>query len=224
MKFSIKTLLLVIATCVLFTSCFEIKEIVHFNKDGSGDFQFIIDMSAMKALIEMAGEAEEGEEEEDPFADAGDSFDEQIEAISKIDGITSAESIADEDTYMFGLKFSFADVNALNDALNEVFKDEGGDKDRTFFKASKKKIERVDAVNMKDEFTKLMSEGGEEEGMEEAMMFFQDVKYVAEYTFDRKVKKVTNKDAAVSKNKVVVEQFLFQEGNDTKLDNSIKLK
>ncbi len=53
---------------LLLQSCFEIKEIITINKDGSGTFSMIIDMSEVKAMLESFNE-EDSDQTDSPLGE-----------------------------------------------------------------------------------------------------------------------------------------------------------
>ena len=72
MKKTIYRIAAVVLMAILMQSCFEIKEVIKINKDGSGTFSMIIDMSEVKAMLESFSEEDSddtgsplGEMEED---------------------------------------------------------------------------------------------------------------------------------------------------------------
>lgn len=218
-------------TMMVFTSCFDLIEEVHYKKDGSGTYKFTMDMSGLKGLMAMAMASDS----------TGDFKMDTLSAISKelsnkvqdLDGISNIKEISDVENFVFGVEFDFKDVKALNLAMKEGFSEnELGDSsaDKSFFSASKKSFQRIDARGFGGMLDEMISGSmGEEGEMEMAQMFLKDVSYTMIYHFDRKVKKISNKEATVSDDKktVTLKYFLFDDtrgGKNNTIENTIKLK
>jgi len=223
---------------IFITSCFNIREIVHFNSDGSGTFEVRTDISELMSMMEMMkgidGDSEEGdmdsdeelEEEENPIAEYVEMYKSQLELIKSIPGISEAQVVEDEISYVVGLYFQFKNANALNKAMNVIYADEAKSSNRVFFKVSKKKVERIDVVNMKEEVMKTMTEGDDvdEETLNMMRSMFSGVSYTTEYSFDKKVKKSNNTAAVIEGSSVKLTQMLFDDQSKVSLNEVIKLK
>jgi predicted transcriptional regulator len=238
MKNRLLIFLFVLPLVVLTTGCFEILEKYHFNRNGSGTYTFVMDMSQMGALISMMKEmdmgdstatddteqVEEDTKEDSPFGDMNDSMAETKEKLKGIEGISNLQEIEDEENYQFGFTFDFDDIKSLNKALSKVYELE---EDVEFFTRTKKKIERTDNFDLAQKMREEINEEGDgekEAGDMEAKMF-KDVAFVTEYTFDKKVKRVSNENAEIMDKgkKVLIKQYLFQETDDDEgLANTFK--
>ncbi len=96
------------------TSCLTITEEYSFKKNGSGSMSYTIDMSEMASLLSMAGESGEGSmDEQISMADMAD----RLKGINGVSGITFNE---DKKNYVFNVGFKFANLTALNAALEQV--------------------------------------------------------------------------------------------------------
>ena len=122
---------------------------------------------------------------------------------------------------------------SLNVAAGQLFEDgqisSGGGE--VFFKGKKKRFERMDAKGFGGMIDQMMggAGGGGGEEMEMAQMFLKDVSYTMIYTFDKKVKKMSNSQATLSADKKTVthKYFMFDEdrgGANGTVENIIKLK
>ena len=223
---------------IFMTSCFSIREIVHFNADGSGTFEVRTDISEIMSMIEMMegmdldeggetdSDADLEEEEQSPIAEYAEMYKNQLEQVQSIPGISEAQVVEDEVSYLVGIYFKFKNAKALNAALNVLYADENKSKNREFFKVTKKKVERIDVVNMKDEVMKAMSEGDEmdDETLDMMRSMLSGVSFTTEYTFEKKVKKSNNSAAVIDGNSVKITQMLFNDQSKVTLNEVVKLK
>lgn len=217
-------------TAMVFTSCFDLIEEVHYKKDGSGTYKFTMDMSGLKGLMELAMSADTtGEFKMDTLS----AVSKELSAkVRDLDGITNIREITDSENLVFGVEFDFRDVKALNLAMKEGFSDDelSSTTEKSFFQASKKSFQRIDARGFGGMLDQMLSSGlGGEDEMDMAQMFLKDVSYTMIYHFDRKVKKVSNNLATVSDDKktVTLKYFLFDDtrgGKTGSIENTIKLK
>ncbi len=117
-----KRILLPLLALVAFTGCITIEENYTFKKDGSGTMEYVVDMSAIGDMMK----AFEDMDKSGAAKDAGDmgSMDlkEEIAALKQVPGIKKVK-VNDKEKFVQRLKFSFADLNALNAALNVLMKD-----------------------------------------------------------------------------------------------------
>lgn len=210
-----------------FQSCFEIREKIVLNRDGSGTFSMIIDMSEIKSMVEAFAEGEESDAES-PLANMEEEFSGTKEQLENIQGITNIELVSENDGYVVTTRFDFSSIDALNEAMNVVYEDENeyGEKTR-YYTFKRRKFERTSAHNLLDVLKKEMdAEEMNAEGLDMATLF-ADVAYVNEVSFnDRTVRKV-NKDAVeVSEDgsSMTLTRYIFREGEDLSMDYKLKLK
>ena len=218
----------------LLTSCFEFKEKVEFNSDGSGSFQFTIDMGQIKQMLQMmesmAGEdeGEEGaegeaaeEEKEDPMADMNKEFEDIIARLENIDGITNIKGIDDDEDFVFGYSFDFSNVGALNKAMFEIWNDDEENPipaGTEFFKFSKNGFERAGLMGMKESLSQEMGEDGA------SIPIMQEMNWTTVYTFPKKIKNSSNDLSEISSDgkEVTVKYYFLKEGYEEKdINNKI---
>ncbi|NMM49549.1 hypothetical protein [Marinigracilibium pacificum] len=215
-----------LAIVVTMSSCFNFKETIFLKKNGSGTYTFTIDMSALKPMMEafqnMADSADSEADGEGGPTDMTKKFDKDMvkdkEILESVEGITNVESISDEDTFIFGLKFDFDNVNSLNTALNKMNKSENEDfEEREFFQYNKKSFERLnfflDKGELQDELKDESDEDMSEAEFEQMMQMFGDMTYTTEYIFEEPVKDVSNNDALMTpdRKKVTIETKILKE-------------
>jgi hypothetical protein len=104
----------------LLPSCFEIQETIDLRKDGSGTFQLLVDFSEHRDDIEawVAAAKKQGQpvfgEGGEPFEELAAAWSEGAEALNRVNGISNAQSVANRKALLFGWRFDFADLSALN--------------------------------------------------------------------------------------------------------------
>ena len=119
------------ALFVAFTGCITIEENYSFKKDGSGTMEYVVDMSAIGDMMKAFEDFNKDNKKEDGDVGTMD-LKEEVSALKGIPGIKKVK-VNDREKYVQRLKFAFADVNALNAALNVLMKDSTGST-HTFFR------------------------------------------------------------------------------------------
>jgi hypothetical protein len=212
---------LCIALIVSFTSCITIEESYTFKSNGSGSMKYTIDMSEMSSLLAMA------EEEEGANPMGQDlSFVEIAEKLNEIQGISGAEAIEDKENYLYGLNFKFADLNALNRALNKILIDDTEADIHTFFKETDGVITRTHLMTKDMNTSDLL---GDDESSEYAMQIMESMSYRLKFEFKKPVKAIYSSASAEiggKKNREVVIKANFKELSEDiqTLSTSIVLK
>ncbi len=203
-----------------FTGCLDIYEEVHFNKDGSGtaNYRYKMETDMLNGFL--------GDEFFSGF-DGKDSL--ELNELKR-KGISNIKVI--QDGTGFGISFKFDDMRALNQALAIIL---GNDKDSSFMdnemkqiEGSKTKIHRISGFLGTEGLKKMMSDKGENIGMGNmGDMLAKSITYHQVYTFDRKIKKVSNAKAVISKDKKTMTldaSFVEMLSGEASLENTIKLK
>lgn len=173
-----------------FPSCLTVEETYEFKRNGSGFMQYVVDLSEMKTILEMA-EEEEGIPMQDEV-----SFEDVARRLETTDGISSVNIIKDEEAYRFGINFKFKSIGALNNALNQIIIDpeQGGGSRHTFFEMKDDVITRTHMMNQAIDTRELL---GEDDSSEMAMEMLESMKYELNFEFKRSVKVVYSSAEAV---------------------------
>lgn len=100
------------------SACFEIKEEIEIASGGNGKYKLVLDMKQSKEQIAIALKNEQGIQ--NPFAKMDSSFALAEKRLSEIKGITDVKTISDQANFVFGISFTFDDIQVLNQALNDV--------------------------------------------------------------------------------------------------------
>lgn len=116
---------------IAFTGCITIEENYTFKKDGSGTMEYVVDMSELGEMMkafENMGDKKDGKAD-----DSMDGLDlkDELAALKAVPGIKKVK-VNDKDKFVQKLTFAFADVTALNAALNLLLEDSTGGA-HTFF-------------------------------------------------------------------------------------------
>jgi hypothetical protein len=227
MKKLIRFLPIIIFLTICLTSCFDLKEKIYIRKDGSGTFTFTVDMGQSKMLLDMAKRMSGDDKLSSPTNNINNSFDKGKSDLEKIKGITNVKSITDENNYVFGVQFDFANIEALNKALEKTLKKDEtkGGGSYVEYRWRKGELERLEKTNMKE---KILTEVKKEKQLEasgfDPSSIFYDVKYSTIFSFENKVKDVSHKGATLSEDgkTVTVVQKLFNDNDKNKnLQNKI---
>lgn len=173
------------ASALFLSGCITIFEKYSFNKDGSGSMEYLIDMKEMYDMINAFADEEQKNE-----MNLNETFGETIPELSAIPGISNVQLTGTPEEYVFGIKYDFKDVAALNAALGVLLEKEQGKSDK-YVDFNKKVFTRY--YKTSDEFSKeaLMGEEGGE-GMDESMVdeMLQGMKYKIYVNMPGKVKSV----------------------------------
>ena len=116
--------LLPLLLLVAFTGCITIEENYTFKKNGSGTMEYVVDMSELGDMMKAFEELDKSGGKKDDGMGSVDLHDEmtQLKAVPGIKGV----KVDDKKKYVQRLKFSFADITALNAALNVLMPDSTG--------------------------------------------------------------------------------------------------
>ncbi len=118
-----------VALVLLFAGCITIEENYTFKKDGSGTMEYVIDLSTFAELMKSMEGLSEGKGK-DGLGEMD--MKDEMQAIKGIKGISKVKVKEEKDGYIQRLSFRFADVNALNEALNVIMPDSTGAKHAFF--------------------------------------------------------------------------------------------
>lgn len=116
--------LTIIALVVLATGCITIEEHYTFKKNGSGTMEYVMDMSAFRELMKSlpTGEAEKNGGKDD-LPRVGSALSDKVKTLKQLAGIKKVKLKEEQDGYVERVSFAFADLPALNRALNVLMPD-----------------------------------------------------------------------------------------------------
>lgn len=180
--------ILIAGIVLLMPACITIEESYTFNKNGSGDAKYVIDMSEVASLIKMAQE-EEGVE-------LGDEMDMSVfsDKLMGISGVSKISALNREEEFIFGVSFHFDNLSALNSALNALNSGEDmmAAENHEYFTKDGKTITRNHKMSQALDLNELLGSAGDGEAgeMEQMAMFMESMKYKINMTFKKPVQAV----------------------------------
>jgi|GEM_PF-1620009 len=220
-------ILLIFAATLSLQSCFEIREVVTFQRDGSGTFSLSIDLSQVKQMIQGFGQ-QENAANGSPFQNMEAEYDKTREKLEKVDGVSKMRFISENDGYVITTGFEFSDVAALNRGMDVVYENESETGDvPEYYKFNRRNFERTASHNfldlVKNEFA------GSDMGVEgmDLSTLFSNVAYVNEIHFeDREVRRVRSGNVEVSDDGTMVTNryLIFNETVDQQLEFRLRVK
>jgi len=194
----------------MFTGCIDFLEEITYHKNGSGTYQFTVDMGEMKSLLDGLGE-NESEETKDPMKDMGEKFSELEQKLEKIQGVSHFKNINDTSSFVFGFSFDFKNAEALSKALLE--QNEKLAASSQLFTGSKRLFTRFNKGSMAESMkNELAGEETDDEQMAMVKSMFGDMKLRTIYHFDRRVKSSSNINSMISSDKknVTIDYYFFK--------------
>ena len=225
MKLKSRTYALVALFCLMLstTSCMNLLERIFFNSNGGGTYSFTIDMSEMKSMMEMMGTEMSTEDLLKELDLDNTDADEKLKAVK---GISNVALTFDSVKFSVGLKFDFADLNALNQGISTYFKDstKTGDQMYDFFEEKGGSIIRSNVNLIGENFDKAMNETENPEDLEMAKMFLGDMYYSSELIFDSKIRSFSNNQYEQYNEKSITWKKYFFRDDDTSTNIAVKVK
>lgn len=208
----------------MLNSCFEIIEEVNIKSDGSGSFCFTINLSQSKLQINSMFLLDSVNGRPMPKKDY------LVENFDKVEATLKQESELSDiivkrnwDEYIFSINGNFANIKALNKAINRIYKmfddpDKPTFAEKDNFSFSNKVFTRLYEYTLDNEYKKLT---------EKDKMVFENAKYTTIYRFPFQVDTFSNAEAKISKSgkAIMLKQNIKDLLTNTKtIKNSINLK
>ncbi|MCU0390495.1 MAG: hypothetical protein MUE81_05220 [Thermoflexibacter sp.] len=211
------------------TACFEVKEEISMKSDGSGTYTMLIDMSKSKNLLDIFMKMNENEDKVSP-AEIDSTFVKGAEDLNKMEGITNAQSVNDKKNYVFGMKFDFKDIDALNDALNETNRRKYPELESfpPIYKLEKKNLERTNFFYFKGLTDFSEQSGGDQQKVEQMRGILQTATFISIIRLPQgKIKKFSNDKFVLSEDKKELKlqaNLLEVSEGKVNLENIVKIK
>jgi len=208
------------------TSCFKVEERIFLREDGSGKFNFVLNLSQSKWLLQAAKAAAEISEEDPgkkPDNRINSSLLETKEKLDSITGIHNTTITRDDDKFVYVISFDFDNVQSLNTAMNQFIEGDTNE-DLVFYRYNNKRFTRSQAVNIRNQVKREMeNERSMLHGLDPSLLF-KTVSYETIYKFDSKIKHYSNKNAKLSNDaKTLRLEFLpFSSDTLATIENHIK--
>ena len=177
------------------TGCFEIFEEVDMNNDGSGSVVLTINGSQSKENLKNYMNTEEVQGVKVPKRADIDQTIDRIEAVLKgVKGISNVQTTTDYESFILKMTGDFANVKALNTAINEV----SDELNRSAYET----IKKDNFAYAKNKFSRLFDYPLDKEIYNKldfgARFVLETAQLTSIYRFNKKVKNVSNPKAEIS--------------------------
>ena len=210
---------------LIFSGCFDMTEEITVNKNGSGTYKGKIDIR--KTVETLRSFMPEDSLKNNKGLDTVGSI---WKGIDSIPGITEFKEGKEAD-YVYTVSFRFANMTALNAALNKNKSDKSKERYKDLFAFSPGSFSRKDstfdmAESMKGADSENMSDSAKE-AMSMIKAFMGDMKVTEIYHFPGKVSSYTNKGAILSPDGKTLTLSVNVMDDDPKarsLSNEVKFK
>lgn len=215
-------LLLLLSFAFSLQSCFDLVEQLNLHTDGSGDIEFIVNMSKSKTRVSSILAMKTINGRPVPTQKEIQEKVKEIETLLKnSSAISNVSSTIDWNNYIATLKCNFRSIEALNKAVKAVSvkqKMNAGDVSNSFmYNATDKIFTRVNNFSLKDEYNKLSNADKE---------IFNNAFFTSIIRFDQNVKSVSNPSSKTSADKKAVmlrEKVMDIVTGKTSIENKINL-
>lgn len=213
----------------ILSACFEVKEEISLKNNGSGTYTMLIDLSKSKNLVDIFMKMNENEEK--IGAEEIDStFVKGAEDLNKMEGISNAQGINDKINYIFGMKFDFKDVDALNDALNEMNRRKYPELESfpAIYKIEKKNLERINFFHLRGLTDFSEQSGGDQQKEEQMKNFLKTATFTSVIRLpEGKIRKSSNEKFVLSADKKEIKlqaNLLEVSEGKVNLENVVRIK
>jgi hypothetical protein len=220
---------LIAISIFLCTACFDLHEEILFNKNGSGNFTFKIDMSQLKTFFESDNgftQTSATKEKNNPTDKLDSKFDAFKNQLSQIEGISNIKQNLDTTNIIVSISFDFKNITALNNGMSLLFNDDIDtdkkikQKQTIFYAFNNNQLIRYETENNSG-FLKAglvdknapIDKNNLSQQLIKADDLFKTVSYTTTYQFENEIKEYTNKNSTVSSNKkkIILKCYPFVE-------------
>lgn len=204
----------------LFQSCFEVIEDIKVNDNGSGHFNFVLNLSQSKTKINSILKMQTINGHKIPSKEDIKNEVAKIEAIAQsTPGISNVKTTVDLANYIFTINLDFQKISNLNTALSKLRNSKKMDPslNTDYFAFFDKKFIRTQKIPIKSLYDKLEKSDKE---------VFKTAKYTSVYKFDSTIKSFSNKNATTSKSGKAIKlngSVLNVINGNEKIENTITL-
>ncbi|WP_336515275.1 hypothetical protein [Pollutibacter soli] len=237
MKKTVSAVLILLS--LAFAGCFDIKEEIFLEKNGSGTYVSTIDMTQMKEMLNMMksfmpDSLKEGKEDDLEGLGSLDSLQNLWKDIDKVPGISNVQREKKSDM-IFTVSFKFSDMKALNTAMTK--RNQKNDSlpatiSGDFYSFSKGNFSCNDtSFGGLGDVMKGLNEGAEGNDSTAMAMnmlkgFMGDMKYTSIYHMPGKISDYSNKNATLSPDgrTITLEINLSDSDKRQTLENKIRYK
>ena len=174
-------LLAFLSAVVLLSGCLTIEENYTFKKDGSGTLEYVVDMSAMMEMMKGFEAMADKKDKKDEGPGNMDMAEDMVK-LKQIPGIKKVKVKKEKDGYVQRLSFRFADLAALNKALNTLMPDSTGN-ETAFFTWDGNTLVRANNRHATEMGDDMASDGSGGDSTFDANTILQSMKYKYSFTF-----------------------------------------
>ena len=121
MKKIVQQFVLILFSSIFLVSCITLEENYFLKKDGSGTFEFKVDMSQLMGMMKAFEGM--GQEQENPSEELD--FKKEVKKLEQMKGISNVKVMEDKEGGFFSMSFDFADFESLNKAHHEALDSTG---------------------------------------------------------------------------------------------------
>ena len=194
-----------------------IYETAHIHTNGSGNFEVAADLSKIESLIKVASVLADVTPEATTKS-IQEAFSTAAHGLESIPGIRNVATTYDTKTFRFQLSFRFNKIKTLNEAIRTLYTyiDHPG---ATEFKMDRHGFERVETTNIAQLLTHYRQRADQQRenaGSQTENLIMSHIlnviTYNITYSFDRKIKEVTNTLANIAEDgkKITLTQSLSE--------------
>ena len=233
----IKFFLLFLTLSFFCNSCFEIREEITINKDGKGSYKMLMDFSASKKMFQMMldlANTKEGSAvglDDNPLSGLDSAFTVLSKELNRIAGISNAKGIKNEEDFLFGLQLDYANIEALNSALNKLDEGNTNPNGEDYYVYDKKgRLEKSNSFNLRNLTSEMVPKDDDNSNKElnaQLQTLYDDVTYTMIIeTIDAKIRNFSNEEAVLSDDKMTLtfSKTLKELKGKINLANSIRFR
>lgn len=206
------------------TSCISFIEKIFFKADGSGTYEFSIDMSSVVSMMELSGE---DMNTDSLLSQLNMDSEGTIAKLEAIGGVNNVRPEFNKETGILSMVFDFDNIDALNEGISTYLYDSTQTDIVRYeiFSAKGNTFERSSKNLLMETFEETMAAetGSEDIDMDFVKMMFSDMYYATEITFEKGIKSVSNKEYEEKGNTIIWKTYPFNDLND-KTDIAVKVK
>jgi hypothetical protein len=196
-----------LSASLLLSGCFNITDEIFLEKDGSGNYSTVIDMSKLKEMLDMMKtmlpDSLAGQNSNEGLKEL-DSLQNMWRDLETIPGISNVKRQKNEN-YVVSVSFHFANVQSLNEAMSRRSRKENEPPSRSIpfysFTPGNFSCNDTTLAGMSD-LLKGLNKGGDNDSLAMALNMMKgmmgDMNYKTIYHLPSKVSSVSNKQAKIA--------------------------
>lgn len=187
--------------CALFGSCFQVIEEVTVNNDGSGTLALTANLSQSRSKLASVMLLDSVNGHKVPSKqEIREKMEEAAHTLRTIEGLSKISHMVDFDKYILNIRFSFENVENLNDVTSLIF-------DKLNIKSTDNSSYNyhLESKTFKREYTPDPRADAEYRKLKQAdKAIFENAMYTSIYRFDHTVIKQSNDKAKIAASKKAV--------------------